>query len=89
MELREFFSEDAIKLDLSGTTKDDILRVAKKYLTPEKLVILIVGDKKDILLGQPDHPVKLTDLTTLPNVSSFDPSTARAYSVPSCSVQPG
>ena len=26
MELREFFSEDAIKLDLAGTTKDDVLR---------------------------------------------------------------
>ena len=26
MELREFFSEDAIKLDLEGTTKDDILK---------------------------------------------------------------
>jgi len=26
MELREFFSEDAIKLDLIGTTKDDVLR---------------------------------------------------------------
>jgi PTS system nitrogen regulatory IIA component len=26
MELREFFSEDAIKLDLEGTTKDEILR---------------------------------------------------------------
>jgi len=26
MELREFFSEDAIKLELEGTTKDEILR---------------------------------------------------------------
>lgn len=26
MELREFFSEDAVKLDLEGTTKDDILK---------------------------------------------------------------
>ena len=26
MELREFFSEDAIKLDLSGDSKDDVLR---------------------------------------------------------------
>ncbi len=26
MELREFFSEDAIKLDLAGTTKDEILK---------------------------------------------------------------
>ena len=26
MELREFFSEDATKLDLEGTTKDDVLK---------------------------------------------------------------
>jgi PTS system nitrogen regulatory IIA component len=26
MELREFFSEEAIKLDLEGTTKDDVLK---------------------------------------------------------------
>ncbi len=26
MELREFFSEEAVKLDLAGTTKDDILK---------------------------------------------------------------
>ena len=26
MELREFFSEDAVKLDLEGATKDDILK---------------------------------------------------------------
>ena len=26
MELREFFSEDAVKLDLEGTSKDEILK---------------------------------------------------------------
>ncbi|MDB4914660.1 MAG: hypothetical protein JWM95_2304, partial [Gemmatimonadetes bacterium] len=26
MELREFFSEDAIKLELEGETKDDVLK---------------------------------------------------------------
>src|SRR5919198_2340376 len=26
MELREFFSEDAVKLDLAGTTKDEVLK---------------------------------------------------------------
>ena len=26
MELREFFAEDAVKLDLEGTTKDDVLK---------------------------------------------------------------
>jgi predicted Zn-dependent peptidase len=48
---------------LEAVTKDDILRVAKKYLTPDKLAILVVGQKKEILLGHPDHDVKLSQLT--------------------------
>jgi hypothetical protein len=47
---------------VEAVTTDDVLRVAKKYLTPEKLVLLVVGKKDEILLGHPDHPVKLTDL---------------------------
>lgn len=47
---------------IGAITKDDVQRVAKKYLTPEKLVIVTVGQKSEILLGHPDHPVKLTDL---------------------------
>jgi zinc protease len=42
--------------------KDHIQRVAKKYLAPDKFVILVVGNKDDILFGHPDHPIKLTDL---------------------------
>ena len=47
---------------ISAVTQADVQRVAKTYLTPEQLVILAVGQKKDILLGHPDHSVKLTDL---------------------------
>jgi len=47
---------------IQAVTKEDVLRVAKKYLTPDKLVILTVGQKDEILKGHPDHPVKLTDL---------------------------
>jgi len=47
---------------IGAVTKDDVQRVAKKYLTSEKLVILTVGQKSEIFLGHPDHPVKLADL---------------------------
>jgi predicted Zn-dependent peptidase len=62
-----------------AVTKDDVLHVAKKFLTPEKLVVLVVGNKSDILLGHPNHPVKLTDLTTggLKDVPLRDPLTMK------------
>ena len=47
---------------IEAVTREDALRVAQKYLTPDKFVILVVGNKDDILLGYPSHPVKLADL---------------------------
>jgi predicted Zn-dependent peptidase len=47
---------------IQTVTRADVQRVAEKYLTPEKLVALVVGNKDEILLGYPSHPVKLTEL---------------------------
>jgi len=64
---------------MAAVTKADVQRVAKKYLTPEKVVILIVGDKETILKGHPDHPVNLDSLTRggLKDVPMRDPFTLK------------
>lgn len=60
-------------------TSEDVVRVARKYLTPDKLVILVVGEKDQILLGYPGRAVKLTDLTPGPlvDVPLRDPLTMK------------
>ena len=42
---------------------DDVLRVAREYLHPDRLVILVIGDRATIEAGDPDNPeVTLTGL---------------------------
>ncbi len=48
---------------IQAVTADDVKRVAERYLQPEKLVVLVVGQKEEILRGHPDHPVTLQSLT--------------------------
>ncbi len=47
---------------ISAVTREDVQRVAKKYLTTDRLVILGVGQKDEILKGDPSHPVAFTNL---------------------------
>ena len=41
---------------ISAVTGDDIVRVARQYLNPDQLVILIAGDINTIEQGDPDNP---------------------------------
>jgi zinc protease len=47
---------------VDAVRKEDVMRVAQRFLDPADLVILVVGQKKEILLGHPDHPVSLKEL---------------------------
>ena len=41
---------------IAAVTADDVLRVAREYLHPDRLVLLVVGDLATIGEGDPDNP---------------------------------
>jgi len=48
---------------IRSVSGDDVLRVAREYLHPDRLVVLVVGDRTTIEAGDPDNPdVRLLDL---------------------------
>ncbi len=64
---------------IAAVTAADVQRVAKKFLTPEKVVILVVGQKEAILKGHPNHPVKIESLAPrVVDVPLRDPLTMKA-----------
>ena len=44
-------------------TKADVQRVAKRLLATDKVAVLAVGKKDDLLNPDPKHPVKFPELT--------------------------
>lgn len=49
---------------VESVSRDQVLAAARKFLHTDKLAVLVVGKKDDIVLGHPDHPVRLKDLTS-------------------------
>ena len=64
---------------LKEVTVEDIFRVAKKYLQPDQLVILVIGNVEEILKGNPDKPEysleKLFSTTEIRKIPLPDPET--------------
>ena len=56
----DFWKKYRARID--AVTIGDVQRVARTYFDSSKLVILAVGQKSDILLGHPDHPVSIKSL---------------------------
>lgn len=65
---------------IEAVTREDVQRMAKKYLKPDQMVALVVGSLKEVQEGDPkDHPVRLGQGLSLPVVTLplRDPLTMR------------
>ena len=70
-------------------TKADVQRVAKRVLNNGQPVLLIVGQRDEILLGHPDHPQRLHDLgNKVTELPLRDPLTLEPQGQPKPIVKP-
>ena len=47
-----------------AVTAEDVQRVARRLLDPSKMTVLMVGNAKDILLGDPKYDAKITAMAS-------------------------
>ncbi len=64
---------------VNAVTKADVQRVARRVITPERFAVLLVGNKADILLGDPKHDVSIEKLAggRITYVPLRDPATMK------------
>ncbi len=64
--------------NMEAVTPDAVLDVAKKYLHPDKLVFLVVGDPKAVEAGSDKHPERYSDFGPVTILPLRDPMTLEA-----------
>lgn len=69
--------------NVEKVTAADVQRVANRLLAPDRVALLVVGKKPDLLNPDPKHPVKFADLTNgrLVEVPLRDPLTLKPMSL--------
>jgi len=66
---------------IRAVTADDVRRVARTHLVPETMILLAVGDQKEIDLGDAKHAATLASLAPGGRVTDLplrDPMTMKA-----------
>ncbi len=63
------------KDNMNAVTTDDVLRAAQKYLHPDKLVFLVVGDPEAVQEGWDKDPVRFSDFGDITILPLRDPMT--------------
>lgn len=63
------------KKNIEAVTPDEVLAVAKKYLHPDKLVFLVVGDPDAVQQGWDKDPVRFSDFGEITILPLRDPLT--------------
>lgn len=64
--------------NMKAVTADDVLAAAQKYLHPDKLVVLVVGDPDAVKVGSDKHDEKVTDFGDITILPLRDPMTLEA-----------
>ncbi len=66
------------KKNFEAVTPDAVLAVAQKYLRPDKLVFLVVGDPEAVMKGSDKHAEKFSDFGEITILPLRDPMTLEA-----------
>jgi predicted Zn-dependent peptidase len=61
--------------NIKAVTPEDVLAVARKYLHPEKLVFLVVGDPEAVEAGSDEHEEHFSDFGEATVIPLRDPMT--------------